>query len=72
LEVLQRPHGPVLVPDEHPRNLRILREPFLYRHHPHRDEVAVYITNLQYMCALLSTLFMGFALGMSIASWKLR
>jgi hypothetical protein len=32
----------------------------------------MYITNLQYMSALLSTLFMGFALGMSIASWKLR
>jgi hypothetical protein len=32
----------------------------------------MFITNCQYMCALLSTLFMGFALGMSLASWKLR
>jgi len=32
----------------------------------------MYVTNLQYMCALLSTLFMGFALGMSLASWKFR
>jgi len=32
----------------------------------------MYVTNFQYMCALLSTLFMGFALGMSLASWKFR
>lgn len=32
----------------------------------------MYITNYQYMSALLSTLFMGVALGLSIASWKFR
>jgi hypothetical protein len=30
----------------------------------------MYITNFQYLCALSSTLFMGFAIGLSVASWN--
>lgn len=30
----------------------------------------MYITNFQYLCALLSMLFMGLALGLSLSYWR--
>jgi hypothetical protein len=30
----------------------------------------MFVTNTQYFCALVSVLFMGFALGLAVSQWR--